>query len=68
MTYTTAEIAYSHYGNVSYRIELDLSNPHRHMQRHIWTRETGEVEAQDWIDAGRISERDLERGKYRPVA
>jgi hypothetical protein len=67
MLYTTQEIAYGHFGNKSYRIEIDLSSRYRPMQRHIWTRDDGSVRNDDWIDAVSADESDLLKRGYKKV-
>jgi len=47
--FTSKECKFNHYGLVSYRIEIDLSMPLRPLQRHIWTRDDGTEEVQEWI-------------------
>ena len=46
---TTIDTTFGHYGFASYRIEVDATEPHRPMQRHIWTRDDGTVEVEQWI-------------------
>lgn len=67
MRYTTDEIPYPLYGQRSYRIEKDLSDPHRPLQRHIWTRDNGEVYVEEWIRSlSRGHEDEIAHG-YRPI-
>lgn len=47
--FTSKATAYGHYGLASYQIEVDLTDPRRPLQRHIWTHDDGVVEAEPWI-------------------
>ena len=40
---------YPHFGMSSYVIEVDFSDRHRPLQRHIWTTCGGAVEEGDWV-------------------
>lgn len=64
MKFTTQEMQYGHFGARSYRIEMDLTNPQRPMQRHIWSMEDGSVDVRNWIYAGQRTEADLLRHGY----
>jgi hypothetical protein len=64
---TTSEVPYPYYGMRSYRIEIDLSERHHPLQRHIWTREDGTVDVQEWIRTiPETKEGALQRG-YRVI-
>ncbi len=46
-----------------YQIEVDLSDRHRPLQRHIWTKRDGAVDAEEWIGSiPDTAERLLSRG------
>ncbi len=45
------EVEYPHYGQRSYHIEIRQDGPIAH-QRHVWTREDGWVEVDEWIPTG----------------
>lgn len=65
--YTTEQIPFPYYGFQSYRIEVDISNPMRPLQRHVWKSESGETDkVDDWIDSAFPSrmtpDRLIERG------
>lgn len=53
--YTTKTHSYPHYGMAAYRIEIDISEPLRPLQRHIWTRADGSVDEEAWIATIRTS-------------
>ena len=66
MIYTSKEVPYPYYGMKSYRIEINAGDPYRWFQRHIWTREDGTTEVDDWIPTPRMSQEMLEKKGYRP--
>lgn len=47
--YKSRTFPYPHYGLIAGRIEIDLADPHRPMQRHIWIKEDGREDAEGWI-------------------
>lgn len=49
--FTTGEIPWKSgdYGIASYRIEVDITDKHHPLQRHIWTYASGEVRKDEWI-------------------
>ena len=47
--FTSREMPYGHYGLRSFRIEVDLTEHHHPLQRHIWTRDDGSVDAEEWV-------------------
>ena len=49
--YTTKEIEFGHYGYKSYRIERDLSFQYKSYQRHVWIRDDGSIEENEWIES-----------------
>ena len=49
--YTTKEIPFSYYEYSGYRIEIDITDSRRVFQRHVWIRNSGIVEKDDWIDS-----------------
>lgn len=65
--FTCPETKYGHYGMASYRIELDISEPSRPLQRHIWTRDSGEIETQDWIPTFRVDASKLLARGWKPI-
>ena len=50
-----------------YRIEVDLTDPRRILQRHVWTAQDGRVRIEDWIHIGGVSADRLLQAGYRPV-
>lgn len=47
--YTTKDKPYYHYGYISYRIEVDITDPNNVLQRHIWINEIGKTTYDPWI-------------------
>lgn len=67
LKFTTKEQPYTHYGMKSYRIEVDLTNKHNPLQRHIWTDSDGVVEIGEWIlTSYDLPELLIKRG-YKPI-
>ena len=66
MRLRSKDFPFPHYGLVSGHIEIDLTEPRRPMQRHIWKREDGTKDVEQWIDTIRdTAERLLARGWRR---
>lgn len=53
--------------HAAYRIEVDVSNPHKHLQRHIWTMVDGSGIVENWIIGAQLSARDLESGRFAHI-
>lgn len=65
---TTRTMPFGHYGYAAYRIEMDLTNPHAPLQRHIWTHDDGRIEAEGWIrSSGHMTAAELERQGWKAV-
>jgi hypothetical protein len=46
---TKKEYPFGYDGLRGYKIQLDLSVKHRPLQRHIWFKEDGLIEEEEWI-------------------
>ena len=64
MIYTTQDIPFGHHGFTHYRIEIDTGNSRQHFQRHIWTRDDGSEDVNDWITSFQHTAKDLESGRF----
>lgn len=51
----------------SYHIEIDMTDPARPLQRHVWTHDDGSVHCEEWIPGPRWSFADLERLRFKRV-
>jgi hypothetical protein len=52
--YRSKQFDFPHYGLISGHIEIDNSFPLRPLQRHIWTRQDGSEDAEEWISTIRV--------------
>jgi len=76
MIYETKEIDFKHYDCKSYKIQINLSNPHQPLQRHIFIKINGEQaidkiiggDSDGWIQSGKRTEKELLDKGYRKVA
>lgn len=49
MLFTSTEVPFDQFGFSSYRIEVELSDRFRPLQRHVWTANDGGKEIDPWI-------------------
>lgn len=68
MIYTSKPFAFPHYGLVAGRIEIDLAHEQRPLQRHIWTRADGTIDAEKWIPTIRATPESLLAKGWKLVA
>lgn len=50
--YTSKDCPFNYYGFLTYRIEIDLTNNHVPLQRHIWTKNDGSKREDEWVPTG----------------
>lgn len=71
MIYTTktvdVRLSWDDGRHVAYRIETDISNPYKHLQRHIWTMVDSSEIVEKWIIGAQLDAKDLASGRYAPV-